>query len=183
MQRRLTERQIKILILRYIDKLTLEDVAVSCGVTRERIRQILSVIKKPMFKEHRKRVLGPSEDLVLRAWSVPRKPSERILFDEKTMEKLYSEKEIAALLKVSPITLWRERKAGRLNFRRICGGIRYAESDLAEYVERSKVRTTIKDKRELLEEAGWKLGTVAEYLELSPEEARRVGLLLENASR
>jgi len=50
----LTEREARVLLLRYLDKLTYEEVGKECGVTRERIRQIeqkaLRKLRHPLRK-------------------------------------------------------------------------------------------------------------------------------------
>lgn len=51
---------------------------------------------------------------------------------------LLTEHEAADRLKVCARTLRKERQAGRLPFVRIGRSIRYAESDLAQFIERSR---------------------------------------------
>lgn len=53
------------------------------------------------------------------------------------MEKLYTTDTLAELLQVSPRTIRRERKEGRLPFVRVRGQIRYRESDVRAYLERN----------------------------------------------
>jgi len=49
---------------------------------------------------------------------------------------LWTEAEVAEYLGVNPETVARERRRGRLPFRKIGGLIRYTDSDLREYLER-----------------------------------------------
>ena len=53
------------------------------------------------------------------------------------MQKLYTTETLAELLQVSPRTIRRERKEGRLPFVRVRGQIRYRESDVRAYLERN----------------------------------------------
>ncbi|HJO03822.1 MAG TPA: helix-turn-helix domain-containing protein [Acidobacteriota bacterium] len=50
------------------------------------------------------------------------------------MQKLYTTETLAELLQVSPRTIRRERKEGRLPFVRVRGQIRYRESDVRSYL-------------------------------------------------
>lgn len=51
------------------------------------------------------------------------------------MQKLYTTETLAELLQVSPRTIRRERKEGRLPFVRVRGQIRYRENDVRAYLE------------------------------------------------
>lgn len=51
------------------------------------------------------------------------------------MQKLYTTETLAELLQVSPRTIRRERKEGRLPFVRVRGQIRYRETDVRAYLE------------------------------------------------
>ena len=51
---------------------------------------------------------------------------------------MLTDKEAGELLQVSRITLWRERKAGRLSYRRVSGQIRYTSDDLESYLKNIK---------------------------------------------
>lgn len=53
------------------------------------------------------------------------------------MQKLYTTETLAELLQVSPRTIRRERKEGRLPFVRVRGQIRYRDSDVRAYLERN----------------------------------------------
>lgn len=57
------------------------------------------------------------------------------------MQKLYTTETLAELLQVSPRTIRRERKEGRLPFVRVRGQIRYRESDVRAYLERNASMT------------------------------------------
>lgn len=52
------------------------------------------------------------------------------------LPRLWTEAEVAEYLSVNPETVARERRRGRLPFRRIGGRIRYTDSDLREYLDR-----------------------------------------------
>ena len=53
------------------------------------------------------------------------------------MQKLYTTETLAELLQVSPRTIRRERKEGRLPYVRVRGQIRYRDSDVRAYLERN----------------------------------------------
>jgi excisionase family DNA binding protein len=55
----------------------------------------------------------------------------------QVVQKLYTTETLAELLQVSPRTIRRERKEGRLPFVRVRGQIRYRESDVRSYLERN----------------------------------------------
>lgn len=59
---------------------------------------------------------------------------------EKTRfnSKLLTRKQTAGYLGISPVTLWRHYKAGRIAHRRYGGRIFFHEDDIAEFLERSK---------------------------------------------
>ncbi|HEX3100857.1 MAG TPA: helix-turn-helix domain-containing protein [Pyrinomonadaceae bacterium] len=56
--------------------------------------------------------------------------------DVKSLE-LFTDKQVCELLGVSAVTLWRERKNKKINYRRICGTIRYTRADVETYLERN----------------------------------------------
>lgn len=56
---------------------------------------------------------------------------------EKERE-LFTTDEAAIFLRTSPVTLWRERKAGRISFHRIASKIVYTRQDLENYLKRNK---------------------------------------------
>jgi len=53
-------------------------------------------------------------------------------------KELYTDKEASEFLRISQVTLWRERKAGKISFRRLSSKIVYTREDLESYVERAK---------------------------------------------
>jgi len=58
---------------------------------------------------------------------------------EPMMRTLLTEKEAADHLRCSRTTLWRERKDGRISFRKVGGALRYhIDEDLNEYLKRCK---------------------------------------------
>jgi hypothetical protein len=55
------------------------------------------------------------------------------------MEKrIYTDKEASSFLRISQVTLWRERKAGKITFRRVASKIVYLQEDLENYLNRNK---------------------------------------------
>ena len=50
--------------------------------------------------------------------------------------KLLTDKEVQQILGVSDVTLWRERKMGRLGFVRVGGAVRYTQSQIDDYIKR-----------------------------------------------
>lgn len=52
------------------------------------------------------------------------------------LPKLWTEAELAAYLEVNPETVARERRKGRLPFRKVGGLIRFTDGDIREYLER-----------------------------------------------
>lgn len=60
-------------------------------------------------------------------------------------DKLYTDIEVQARVKVSRIKLWKDRKAGRLPFIRLGNMIRYRESDIQEYLK--KYNPKLSDKK------------------------------------
>ncbi len=69
------------------------------------------------------------------------------------MQKLYTTETLAELLQVSPRTIRRERKEGRLPFVRVRGQIRYRESDVRQYLERNASLSAMEDS--LASHANW----------------------------
>ncbi len=51
---------------------------------------------------------------------------------------LYTEREACEYLRVSPVTLWRERKKGKISFRRVASKIIYLQEDLESYLNVNK---------------------------------------------
>lgn len=54
------------------------------------------------------------------------------------MHEIFTNREAANFLKTSTITLWRERKAGRISFHRVASKIVYTREDLDDYLMRNK---------------------------------------------
>ena len=52
--------------------------------------------------------------------------------------KVFTTSEAASFLRISPITLWRERKKGKIDFRRVASKIVYLQEDLENYLNRNK---------------------------------------------
>jgi predicted site-specific integrase-resolvase len=53
-------------------------------------------------------------------------------------KQIYTDKEASDYLRISQVTLWRERKKGKIAFRRASSKIIYTRADLEAYLERSK---------------------------------------------
>ncbi len=53
-------------------------------------------------------------------------------------KQIYTDKEASDYLRISQITLWRERKAGRIAFRRASSKLIYTRQDLEDYLQRNK---------------------------------------------
>jgi predicted site-specific integrase-resolvase len=51
---------------------------------------------------------------------------------------IYTNKEASEYLRISEVTLWRERKAGKITFRRVASKIVYLREDLENYLNRNK---------------------------------------------
>lgn len=54
------------------------------------------------------------------------------------VREIYTDKEASDYLRISQITLWRERKAGKITFRRAASKIIYLQEDLDAYLEKNK---------------------------------------------
>ena len=52
--------------------------------------------------------------------------------------KIYTDKEASEYLRISQVTLWRERKAGKITFRRVASKVVYLQEDLDTYLDRNK---------------------------------------------
>jgi len=52
--------------------------------------------------------------------------------------EIFTSKEASRFLRISAVTLWRERKAGRISFRRIASKVVFTRQDLDNYLERNK---------------------------------------------
>ncbi len=53
-------------------------------------------------------------------------------------KQIYTDKEASDYLRISQVTLWRERKKGRISFRRAASKIIYTQADLETYLESTK---------------------------------------------
>ncbi len=53
-------------------------------------------------------------------------------------QQIYTDKEASEYLRISQVTLWRERKKGRIDFRRVASKIVYLQEDLENYLNRNK---------------------------------------------
>lgn len=49
-------------------------------------------------------------------------------------QHIYTDKEASEYLRISQVTLWRERKRGRITFRRVASKIVYLQEDLEDYL-------------------------------------------------
>ncbi len=58
--------------------------------------------------------------------------------NEENERRIFTDKEAANYLRISQITLWRERKKGKISFHRAASKIIYTRDDLEKYLERSK---------------------------------------------
>lgn len=58
--------------------------------------------------------------------------------NETHQPEIFTDKEAAKYLRVSQVTLWRERKKGRIDFRRVASKIVYLQEDLENYLNRNK---------------------------------------------
>lgn len=63
-----------------------------------------------------------------------------------TDRKIYTNKEASEILRVSTVTLWRERRARRITYRIIGSKIVYLAADLEEYLERNKRSSKFRSK-------------------------------------
>lgn len=68
--------------------------------------------------------------------------NDRKLLNEKNQviaeREIYTDKEAANFLRVSQVTLWRERKKGKISFRRAASKIIYTRADLESYLDKNK---------------------------------------------
>lgn len=56
---------------------------------------------------------------------------------EHAEPKNYTDKEAAEFLRISPVSLWRLRKAGAIKYRRVGNRIIYTSRDLQNFLERN----------------------------------------------
>lgn len=68
--------------------------------------------------------------------------NDRKLLNEKNQviaeRELFTDKEASEYLRVSQVTFWRERKKGKIDFRRVASKIVYLREDLEKYLTRNK---------------------------------------------
>jgi hypothetical protein len=53
-------------------------------------------------------------------------------------QQIFTDKEASAFLRLSQVSLWRLRKAGKITFRRVASKIVYLREDLDSYLETNK---------------------------------------------
>jgi predicted site-specific integrase-resolvase len=53
-------------------------------------------------------------------------------------KQIYTDKEASNYLRISQVTLWRERKKGKISFRRAASKIIYTQADLDNYLQSTK---------------------------------------------
>ncbi len=53
-------------------------------------------------------------------------------------KQIYTDKEASRYLRISQVTLWRERKRGKISFRRAASKIIYTQNDLDNYLQSTK---------------------------------------------
>ena len=60
--------------------------------------------------------------------------------DKRIMDgkQIYTDKEASGYLRISQVTLWRERQKGNISFRRAASKIIYTQQDLEDYLQRNK---------------------------------------------
>lgn len=56
----------------------------------------------------------------------------------REIKEIYTTNEAAKFLRISTITLWRERKKGKISFRRVASKIVYLQEDLENYLNQNK---------------------------------------------
>lgn len=55
-----------------------------------------------------------------------------------TQQQFFTDREASAYLRISQMTLWRERRSRRISFHRLGGKIIYTAADLEEYLANTK---------------------------------------------
>ncbi|HEV7646108.1 MAG TPA: helix-turn-helix domain-containing protein [Pyrinomonadaceae bacterium] len=58
------------------------------------------------------------------------------------IKQIYTDKEASDFLRISQTTLWRERKGGKITFRRVASKIVYLREDLDAYLNRNRREAT-----------------------------------------
>jgi hypothetical protein len=59
---------------------------------------------------------------------------------------VFTSSEVARILRISAVTLWRERKAGRIGFHRIASKIVFTQQDLDDYLATRRVPSESENK-------------------------------------
>lgn len=57
---------------------------------------------------------------------------------EFELQQLFTQRETCLRLRISQVTLWRLRKAGKISFHRVASKIIYTQADLDSYLESTK---------------------------------------------
>ena len=57
---------------------------------------------------------------------------------ENNKDEFYAQKEAAAIIRCSEISVWRLRKSGRLAFHRILGKVLFRRSDLEAFLSKQR---------------------------------------------
>jgi len=53
-------------------------------------------------------------------------------------KEIFTSKEAGRFLNISTVTLWRERRAGKISFRRCASKVIFTREDIQEYLQRNK---------------------------------------------
>lgn len=53
-------------------------------------------------------------------------------------KEVFTNREACLFLRISPVTMWRERKAGKISFRRVASKVVFLREDLENYLDRNK---------------------------------------------
>jgi len=61
--------------------------------------------------------------------------------DFNNIIKLYTTDELAEILKISKVTVYRIVESRKITFCKIKGGIRFAENDILKYIKNNKVES------------------------------------------
>jgi len=68
--------------------------------------------------------------------------TDRVLLNQKNeaieRQRIYTDREAVAYLRIGQTTLWHLRKNGKISFRRAASKIIYTHADLASYLESTK---------------------------------------------
>ena len=60
---------------------------------------------------------------------------------------LFTPQEASRLLRISTVTLWRLRRAGKISFRRVASKVIFTQQDLDDYLERQRIGATTTEDR------------------------------------